>query len=499
MPARHEDRQGKIYLVKDCPACGSTEVLVASDASRWREKRESCNYDEATSDNCGLGCMSCNHGASPSLVFLDVTNRCNMNCPICLANVQSMGFRFDPPMAYFEKVFTALGKMEPRPKIQLFGGEPTVRRDLVDIINLAKSYGLSARVVTNGLKMADEAYCRELLGTGTQLMFSFDGRDPAIYNKTRKSPRALELKLKALENIRKHRKSKITVMCCAGLGVNDDKMDDMIALCHEYSDTIAALDLIPLVETWGPEAVDAGNTTIDDVEKMMERALPGVDFIAAGLLQRLVTFRDNFPVGRLTFGGAHPNCESVTVLVSDGEAYQPISRYLTSSLGEAAAAALKLDRSLGEKLKTSLIARLLGRRGRQLVMLPALIGLLRRTVNWGEVFGEGVGGKVMKVAWGLIRGEKLKTLLRRHTRCHNILRVIVLPFEEPANVESRRLVACPASFAYEHPLTRQIRLMPVCAWTIYKDQVLRATSQNYATESEEDLNDVVAATAAPTI
>ncbi|MCL5269617.1 MAG: radical SAM protein, partial [bacterium] len=268
VPARHEVREGMVYLVKDCPRCGRTEALVSSDAACWQGKRELCGFDERKTEqtaSCGLGCMDCNHGKTPSLVFLDVTNRCNMNCPICLANVQAMGFRFDPPMAYFEKVFQTLSGMDPRPKIQLFGGEPTVRRDLIDIIKLARTYGLSARVVTNGLRMADEEYCKELLATGTQLMFAFDGRDPGIYRKIRKSARSLETKLKGLANVRKHRKSKITIMCCAGLGVNDDKMDDMIEFCHEGRDYIAALDLIPLVETWGPEAIEAGNTTIDDV------------------------------------------------------------------------------------------------------------------------------------------------------------------------------------------------------------------------------------------
>jgi 7,8-dihydro-6-hydroxymethylpterin dimethyltransferase len=485
VPARHAERGGMVYLVKECPDCGPSEALVSSDAARWREKRELCHYDEAQAHTCGLGCADCNHGKAPSLVFLDVTNRCNMNCPICLANVQSMGFQFDPPLAYFEKVFQALSRMNPVPKIQLFGGEPTVRRDLIEIINLAKSHGLSARVVTNGLRMADEQYCKELLGTGTQLMFAFDGRDPGIYRKIRKSTHSLELKLKALENVRKHHKSKVTIMCCAGLGVNDDKMADLIRFCHERRDFIAALDLIPLVETWGPEAIEAGNTTIDDVEHMITTALPGVDFVPAGMLYKLENLKENFPVGRLTFGGAHPNCESVTVLVSDGEAYHPVSRYLTKSLSEAVREASELDRALGEKLKTSLLARLFGRRGRQLRLIPPMLAFLRRTINFREVFGGAVTLKLGKIFWGLLRGEKLKNLLRRHTQCHGILRVIVLPFEEPSSVESVRLVECPAAFAYEHPLTREVRLMPVCAWSIYKNQILFKTAKNYGVSADE--------------
>ncbi|MBN1865995.1 radical SAM protein [Candidatus Sumerlaeota bacterium] len=487
VPARHETREGRVYLVKDCTECGATEALVSSDARRWQEKRDICGYDEEKAASCSLACTNCNHGKAPSLVFLDVTNRCNMNCPICLANVQAMGFRFDPPMAYFEKVFETLGRMKPRPKIQLFGGEPTVRNDLIDIVKLAKKHGLSARVVTNGIRLADEDYCKRLLATGTQLMFAFDGRDPEIYRKIRNSAASLDKKLAALENVRKHRRSKVTIMCCAGLGVNDDKMDDMIRFCHDGRDYIAALDLIPLVETWGPEGVDAGNTTIDDVERMIRDALPGVDFIPAGLLYQLENLQKTFNVGRLTFGGAHPNCESATALVSDGKAYRPASHYLKGSLTDAVRAAAALDLAMGKKFKTSVVARLFGRKGRQLVMGAALLGLVRRHVNFREVFGSNAAFKTVRVLWGLARGEKMKHLLRRHTQCHGILRIIVLPFEEPMNIESVRLVECPASFAYEHPETNDIRLMPVCAWPYNKDDILRATTQRYGVQTSESV------------
>ena len=67
-----------------------------------------------------------------------------------------MGFRFDPPLEYFEKIFQKLSEMTPKPKIQLFGGEPTVREDLIDMIESQAScelYGL--------LKRPDEKYVTE--------------------------------------------------------------------------------------------------------------------------------------------------------------------------------------------------------------------------------------------------------------------------------------------------------------------------------------------------
>ena len=482
VPVRHEERDGKVFLVKQCPTCGPTEVLSASDAAQWRAKRSLCNYEGDARQTCSIRCTECDHGRTPTLVFVDVTNRCNLNCPICLANIPAMGFTFDPPISYFEKIFKKLSTLTPRPKIQLFGGEPTVRNDLIDIIQLAKSHGLSARVVTNGIRLADEEYCRKLLATGTQLMFAFDGRHPDIYEKLRRSPKALEQKLKALENVRTHHQSKVTIMCCVGLGVNDKYFADTIQFCHEGRDYIAALDLIPLVETWGPEAVNAGDTTIDDVERMVREALPGTEFVPSGVFYKLPTFRSLFDV-RVTFGGAHPNCESVTMLVSDGQTYHPISKYLKKPLGEVAREAIALDENMGKKLNRSWLGKIFGKRGKQAVMGWAVLGLMRRSVSFSEMFGGHAAGNLTRILWGLVRGKKMKDLMRRYSRCHGILRVIVLPFEEPKNVESARLVECPAQFAYEHPLTREIGFMPVCAWSVYRNDLLRETARRYGVEN----------------
>ncbi|NQU42609.1 radical SAM protein, partial [bacterium] len=342
-----------------------------------------------------------------------------------------------------------------------------------------EKYGLSARVVTNGLRLADEEYCKKLLATGTQVMFSFDGRSPKIYERTRKHPKALEKKLQGLENVRKYRKSKATIMCCVGEGVNDEYLADLIDYCHEGRDFIAALDLIPLVATWGPEEVDAKTSTVEDVERMMTKAIPGMEFVPAAVMYRFETLLSTFNVGRLTFGGAHPNCEMVSLLVSDAKGYHPPSRFLKRPFQEAVRDLLQLDREMGKNLKSHWISNLFGRRGQRFVYGKALWKLIRRNLDLDEIFGGSPWQGAARVGWDLLRGRKFKEVLRRHTHLHGILRVIVLPFVEQDWVESARLVDCPANFAYEHPKTKEIRLMPVCAWAIYKDDILRVTSEEY--------------------
>jgi len=62
-------------------------------------------YEPPPHAGCSMECKQCGVSHEPTLVFVDVTNRCNMNCPICIANVHGMGFVFDPPLEYFERIF----------------------------------------------------------------------------------------------------------------------------------------------------------------------------------------------------------------------------------------------------------------------------------------------------------------------------------------------------------------------------------------------------------
>jgi len=103
VPARFEVRDGQVYLLKHCPKCGETEALVSSDAATWQGKRDMMGFTAPTP--CSMQCNGCHVDHHPSVVFVEVTNRCNMNCPICIANVPGMGFDFHPPLDYFERIF----------------------------------------------------------------------------------------------------------------------------------------------------------------------------------------------------------------------------------------------------------------------------------------------------------------------------------------------------------------------------------------------------------
>ena len=482
VPLDHVIRDGRVFVRKDCPDCGITEALVSTDAGMWRRKREVCHYDPDRPISCTLQCESCARPHKPRMVFVDVTNRCNMNCPICIANIPGMGFEFHPPFSYFEKVLGALAKMEPKPLVQLFGGEPTVRKDIFEIIDLGRRLGLDLRIVTNGLKLADEEFCKRICDAKVHVLLAFDGKDPEIYARLRKNPSAYEKKLKALENLKKYSKHKNTIMCCVARKINDKHMRGLIDFCHENRACIKCMHMIPLTETWeeGEFETDIATTT-EDVEKIIDEAFPGerAEFLPAGITEHMKQITRFFGGARLKFGGVHPNCESATYLFSDGERYHPIGSFLKEPLDELAEEFVAIAQDVDPRLARLNEKKWLDRQRGRLSVIWNFGGLLLGALDSRSILK---GNRVlagMRILGGLIMGERLKDLLRKHTNVVDMMLMVVLPFEEYHSIESARLQDCFAAFAYEDPDTGKVETLPVCIWGLYKNDIQRRIAAKY--------------------
>ena len=86
-------------------------------------------------------------------------------------------------------------------KIDLMGAEPAMRKDLAEIIRTVRKSGNIAALHTNGIKISDYNYLKELKESGlNEVHFQFDGFDDDVYEILR-GEKLLETKLKALENL----------------------------------------------------------------------------------------------------------------------------------------------------------------------------------------------------------------------------------------------------------------------------------------------------------
>jgi len=434
---------------------------------------------------CSMLCDQCQVDHKPNMVFLDVTNRCNMNCPICIATIRDMGFDFNPPMEYFEKIFEALGKMNPTPVVQLFGGEPTVREDLLDIIAIGRKHGLRPHVTTNGLRLADEEYCKLMCENRVPMRFAFDGRNADIYEKLRGNRKAYDKKMKALENLRKYSRRKHAIIGCAAWGFNDQYMADMFQFFHDNRDLISDVGLIPLTENWDPgEFKVERHTTMEDVEKMVNIAIGNdeVEFIPAGMTYAMKKprsfFRENPRSEVLLLAGVHPNCEAMTLLVSDGKKFRGINYYLKKPFRQVATEFEAISKKLDPKLDKLDPKKFLQRHWGRLIIIGALLPWGMRTIRLSRLGGGKPVRSLMSIIWKRIfRDKSAEGFKARRPRA--VMRVAMLPFEEQHSIDGARLEHCKAVFAYEDTLDGKVKYFPACSWYPYRNPIMKMISDKY--------------------
>ncbi len=87
---------------------------------------------------------------APLLVYLLVTNRCNLDCIYCFSNANKTE-NLDIPL---ERIFRLVDQLREAGTIliTISGGEPALRKDLGQIIDYIRSKGIMVELVTNGLR-----------------------------------------------------------------------------------------------------------------------------------------------------------------------------------------------------------------------------------------------------------------------------------------------------------------------------------------------------------
>ncbi len=166
-------------------------------------------------------------------IFLYLTPRCNLKCPICYES-NDMGKTEMSVREVRDFVSRFQGKM-----MVLGGREPTCHPDLFEIIRVANEKNHS-RLLTNGVKLADEGYVARLKEAGLQgVIFSFNGFRDDIYEAMNGRP-LLDLKMKALENLRRA-ELPTSLSVTLARGVNDDQIPKLYDFCLENRSFIGYL------------------------------------------------------------------------------------------------------------------------------------------------------------------------------------------------------------------------------------------------------------------
>jgi len=201
-------RGDEVWLRRDCPEHGEAEALVwrgAPEFDTWRAAGSGSSCCEpAENPACPTECGLCSgHARQTCCVLLEVTQRCDLSCPVCFAAAgeaagaaatgAAAAAPADPSIETIEGWYRRLLEIAPGCNVQLSGGEPTMRDDLPEVVALGRRLGHGfLQLNSNGLRLAREAgYAESLAGAGLSTVFlQFDGVDDAPYVKLRGRPLA---------------------------------------------------------------------------------------------------------------------------------------------------------------------------------------------------------------------------------------------------------------------------------------------------------------------
>jgi molybdenum cofactor biosynthesis enzyme MoaA len=143
IPAERFEKDGQMMLGKTCPKHGYQEVVLDSNTEFYKSQQ----YQRR----------------KPGSYWLDITNRCNLDCPHCYQMPDNNSK--DPSIDYLlSEVMSWPDNGYP---VSLVGAEPTVRRDLPDLVLAIQALPIKTRnviIVTNGVYLAKWDYVERFKG-----------------------------------------------------------------------------------------------------------------------------------------------------------------------------------------------------------------------------------------------------------------------------------------------------------------------------------------------
>ncbi len=249
-----------VWIEKTCPRHGhfrdkihtNVELYLKATRAGLQDERGVHRPQVDGADTCPSDCGLCNqHHSASCLAQIDLTNRCNLQCPVCFASANQAGYLAEPSYEMVVEYLRALRNQHPYPAtaIQFTGGEPTLHPDFFRILRTAREMDFShIQVATNGLKIAERDFAEQAAEAGLHTLYmQFDGLDDAQYAKLRGRP-LLDLKMQAIENCRATG-MKICFVPTIVKTVNDDQVAKIFRFAVENADVISAISYQPVAFT----------------------------------------------------------------------------------------------------------------------------------------------------------------------------------------------------------------------------------------------------------
>ncbi len=332
------ERDGQIWMVKECPKHGKFEDMLALD-KRFLEHVEAvypgrdidAHNDEAL-HNHGSSTIKYGRGA---VLTVDLTNRCNMMCDPCFMDANQVGFVHELSWEEIKEILDNAITLKPRRQmsVQFSGGEPTLSPYFFDAIAYARKVGFnSVQAATNGIEFAkDKTFARRAYEAGLRYVYlQFDGIGNDA-NGHRKIGNLFDVKLRAINNLHEAGVDIVLVTTLVN-GINNDQVGPIIEFAMENPKKIAFISFQPVSFTGRDEEITDDRRrrqryTLShmalDVKQQLGVSEPTRDWFPISAMSVFSDFADLVHGPQADWGqmscGCHPNCGVGTAFMINKE------------------------------------------------------------------------------------------------------------------------------------------------------------------------------------
>lgn len=266
------------------------------------------------------------HGRAITDLRLSVTDRCNFRCVYCRTGTgaETVGELRLADYARMLRLFVSQG-IE---KIRFTGGEPLLRRGLLDLIRetsrLRPPYAPEARLdlalTTNGHLLAPMA--RDLKTAGlSRVTVSMDAVNPETFARITRVPNSFERVLGGIRTAQDVGLGPVKVNAVLLRGFNDDQIEAFAEFSRTEGVIVRFIEFMPLEEDriWSPEVV----VRLEEILARLARVRPVIQLPSNHFSEtaRRYSFDDGLGEIGIIAPVSHPfcgNCSRVR-LTSDGQ------------------------------------------------------------------------------------------------------------------------------------------------------------------------------------
>ena len=346
------ERDGQIWMIKECPIHGHYEDLMAVDANflRWIESqfpgRDIPAHNDEDLHKHGSSTVRYGRG---SVLTVDLTNRCNMMCDPCFMDANQVGYVHELGWEEVKEILDNALKIKPRRQmsVQFSGGEPTMSPLFLDAVAYARKIGYnSVQAATNGIEFAkSKEFSRKAFEAGMRYAYlQFDGIGNDA-NSHRQIGNLFDVKLRAIENMHEAGIEIVLVVTIVN-NVNNDQVGTVVKFAMENPKKIAFVSFQPVSftgrdEDITPERRYRQRYTLShlakDVSNQVGKVEPTRDWFPISFISTFAGFADMVKGQDSHWGslscGCHPNCGVGTALMINKETkeWAPVPRFLDAT------------------------------------------------------------------------------------------------------------------------------------------------------------------------